>query len=156
MRWVNRTRIVRTRSIVVLLVPILAFQGCTDSDRSTQKPKTAPPAFTTPVVDLHAPGGKTLRFGIERCKVYRSVKAENTTSPWALLFQPAPYALPQSCVRERLAFDGEYVQIEIGTQAIGAGGCCTNYAAYRSRNGEDWEIRPATSITQWQKLDAKR
>ncbi|MGB7181769.1 MAG: hypothetical protein WBD51_07515, partial [Burkholderiaceae bacterium] len=34
------------------------------------------------------------------------------------------------------------------------GGCCTTYAAYRTRDGVTWEIRPATSIKTWQPLEA--
>ena len=71
-----------------------------------------------------------------------------------LLFKPAPYLLPKTCIRERLETDGDYLHIEIGTQAIGAGGCCTTYAAYRTRDGVTWEIRPATSIKTWKPLEA--
>jgi len=138
---------------IVLLSLIVFLPGCKDTERIGSKPPAITPVFTTPVVSLNVSGDKVLQFGIRSCKVFKAVKTKSSMSDWELLFEPAPYVLPQQCVRERLAFDGEYIQIEIGTQAIGAGGCCTNYAAYRSRNGEHWEIRPATSIKEWQKLE---
>jgi len=91
-----------------------------------------------------------MRFGIKDCHVFR---AYHDKENWEFLFKPEAYPLPQACVRERLEFDGQYIQIEIGTQALGAGGCCTSYAAYRSQDGQKWEIRPASSISQWQPLD---
>ncbi|GAB3284478.1 hypothetical protein [Parahaliea aestuarii] len=137
----------------------IALSGCTEAglshDPGTKIDSNIAPVFTTPISELKLAQGETAIFGIKACKVYRSVQRGNSAENWELLFEPAPYPLPQQCVRERLEFDGEYIQIEIGTQAMGAGGCCTNYAAYRSRDGENWEIRPATSITEWQALDRK-
>lgn len=49
---------------------------------------------------------------------------------------------------------GKFIQIEIGTQALGAGGYCTSYAAYRSHDGENWQTRPATSTTNCQERTA--
>jgi len=141
------------RMAIVFLSLIVFLPGCKDTERSGNNPPSVAPVFTTPIVSLNLSGDKVLQFGIRNCKVFKAAKTKRSMSDWALLFEPAPYLLPQQCVRERLAFDGEYIQIEIGTQAFGAGGCCTNYAAYRSRNGEHWEIRPATSIKQWQKLE---
>ena len=110
------------------------------------------PNFTTPPVKLPLAHGKAMSFGIKDCKVYRLTDAEGAAPRWSLLFKPAPYFLPQQCVREQLAFDGKYIQIEIGTQALGAGGCCTTYAAYRSQDGENWQVRRATSTEKWQVL----
>lgn len=110
------------------------------------------PNFTTPPVKLPLAHGKAVSFGIKACKVYRLPDAEGVPPGWTLLFKPTPYFLPQQCVREQLAFDGKYIQIEIGTQALGAGGCCTTYAAYRSQDGENWQIRRSTSTEKWQTL----
>lgn len=133
---------------------IAIFPGCKDTEQSGNKIPSEPPVFTVPVVSLKVSGGLAIQFGIRNCKVYTATQTKGPQLEWQLLFKPAPYVLPQQCVRESLAFDGQYIQIEIGTQAIGAGGCCTTYAAYRSRNGEDWEIRPATSIKKWQSLES--
>ena len=110
------------------------------------------PNFTTPPVKLPLAHGKAVSLGIKACKVYRLIDAEDAAPHWTLLFKPTPYFLPQQCVREQLAFDGKYIQIEIGTQALGAGGCCTTYAAYRSQDGENWQIRRSTSTGKWQTL----
>ena len=114
------------------------------------------PNFTTPPVKLPLAHGKAVSFGIKDCKVYRLTDAEGAAPRWSLLFKPVPYFLPQQCVREQLAFDGKYIQIEIGTQALGAGGCCTTYAAYRSQDGENWQVRRATSTEKWQVLDTPK
>ena len=154
----KNVRSYRSRQAFFVFTLIGLIYACTGSaspqDEEHELNTNMPPAFTTPVVELTLPHDKTILFGIKACKVYRLVRLGNTPKTWELLFKPAPYFLPQRCVREHLEFDGEYVQIEIGTQAMGAGGCCTNYAAYRSRNGENWEIRRATSIKEWQMLDA--
>ena len=146
--------------LVTLISMTIALHACTDGgsppDESQAPEPKKTPVFTTPIVEMKSANGKHMLFGIEACKVYRLMRAEDAPVTWELLFKPAPYVLPQQCVRERLEFDGAYIQIEIGTQAIGAGGCCTNYAAYRSRDGERWEIRPATSIAEWQALDTTK
>lgn len=110
--------------------------------------------FTKPILKLTLPKDNSSHvFGIKNCHVYKAAQTQNVVSDWQLLFKPAPYALPKTCVRERLEMEGEYLHIEIGTQAMGAGGCCTTYAAYRTLDGETWEIRPATSIKTWQRLE---
>ena len=91
--------------------------------------------------------GKFKRFGIRDCHVFRATPGRDSCD---LMITPDAYPLPQACVRERLEFNGEFIQIEIGTQAMGAGGCCTSFVGYRSRDGERWETRPATSIKDWQ------
>lgn len=110
-------------------------------------------AFTKPVIRLPLPDGSGYHlFGIKDCRVYRALQTNDGGGDWTLLFEPEFYLLPTACVRERLEVEGEFLQIEIGTQAIGAGGCCTTYAAYRTKHGSSWEIRPATSIQTWQPL----
>lgn len=142
-----------TFALVGLTVAIHACTGSASPRDAEQKPSVdMTPTFTTPIVELKLAREEPILFGIKACKVYRLMRPGKTPQDWELLFKPAPYLLPQRCVRERLEFDGEYIQIEIGTQAMGAGGCCTTYAAYRSRDGENWEIRPATSIKEWQAL----
>ncbi|MEM5516441.1 hypothetical protein WNY37_05735 [Henriciella sp. AS95] len=142
---------------ITLIGIMVAVTACTEPTPPThQAPDSLPaaePVFTTPTVALPLATGEPVLFGIKSCKVYKSSSSGGAPENWTLLFEPAPYPLPQQCVRERLEFDGEYIQIEIGTQALGAGGCCTSYAAYRSRDGENWEVRPATSITEWQVLE---
>lgn len=140
-------------SFIALIGFTVFFHACAKDQANTdQVSDPEPPTFTTPVVELPLANGGAALFGIKACKVYRSDSSETSAGNWTLLFEPAPYPMPQQCVRERLEFDGEYIQIEIGTQALGAGGCCTTYAAYRSRDGENWEVRPATSITEWQSV----
>nr|WP_321440585.1 hypothetical protein [uncultured Hyphomonas sp.] len=148
------------KTIKVLITSIgmaAAVTACSEPASPTnQTPDSSPsaePVFTTPTVELPLATGEPVLFGIKSCKVYRSAPSAGAPEIWTLLFEPAPYPLPQQCVRERLEFDGKYIQIEIGTQALGAGGCCTTYAAYRSSDGENWEVRPATSITEWQVLE---
>ncbi len=145
------------RTSILFIVLMAAVTGCTEpaspTPQSSGNAPSAEPVFTTPTVKLPLANGESVLFGIKSCKVYTSVSSGDAAETWTLLFKPAPYPLPQQCVRERLEFDGEYIQIEIGTQAMGAGGCCTTYAAYRSRDGENWEVRPATSITEWQVLE---
>ncbi|MEP3890422.1 MAG: hypothetical protein ABJN69_08130 [Hellea sp.] len=111
-------------------------------------------SFTTPVFKLTTNNNSRVTlFGIKNCHVYKAAQTEGRRGDWELLFKPAPYALPKMCIVERLEMEGDYLHIEIGTQAMGAGGCCTTYAAYRTLDGETWDIRPATSITTWQRLD---
>ncbi|WP_116364677.1 hypothetical protein [Parahaliea mediterranea] len=145
-------------ALAALMGAAIAVNACTKVgpalDSSAERDANQAPEFTTPVAELRLADGRVTLFGIKACKVYQSVMSGQARQGWELLFKPAPYPLPQQCVRERLEFDGEYIQVEIGTQAMGAGGCCTHYAAYRSRDGEHWEVRPATSITQWQPLEA--
>ncbi|GEM_PF-426363 len=152
----SRLQIVPRRnphSLIALFGFTMILHACTkDPTKTDQLSAPEPPTFTTPVVELPLANGRAALFGIKACKVYRSDPIEASAGNWTLLFEPEPYPMPQQCVRERLEFDGEYIQIEIGTQALGAGGCCTTYAAYRSQDGENWEVRPATSITEWQSV----
>lgn len=120
--------------------------------RSTTQSTTMPPSFTTQPVELPLAQGKAISFAIKACKVYTLTETRGTPTAWTLLFQPRPYLLPQQCVREHLEFDGKYIHVEIGTQALGAGGCCTTYAAYRSQDGKNWEVRRSTSAKKWQVL----
>ncbi|MGJ8562172.1 MAG: hypothetical protein ACSHXY_01360 [Alphaproteobacteria bacterium] len=150
-----------TPRLLCLFFLTLMFNACaeknTQTEHSGEKLNEAAQlqnTFTKPILEL--PSDKhnvTHIFGIKNCHVYKAVQTQNIVSDWQLLFKPAPYALPKTCVRERLEMEGEYLHIEIGTQAMGAGGCCTTYAAYRTLDGETWEIRPATSIKTWQLLD---
>lgn len=144
----------KRKQIIIYSCIFLGLQACGDESLPLQSDEVSPtPTFTSATVGFEADNLNDYRFGIDNCKVYKLKGGAATNPKWELLFKPAPYALPQQCVRERLDFDGEYIQIEIGTQALGAGGCCTTYAAYRSRDGENWEIRPATTITKWQVLE---
>ncbi|MEZ5986142.1 MAG: hypothetical protein R3B94_09340 [Hyphomonas sp.] len=144
----------RTR-LAFPLACIIALASCWQRpplrEEATTYPLPIAPDFSHPVVELPLEGGKAMLFGIKDCEVFR---ARPDSDSWDLMFKPAAYPLPQTCVRERLEFDGDFIQIEIGTQALGAGGCCTSYAAYRSRDGEIWQTRPATSITDWQEWTA--
>lgn len=145
----------KQKNLVLPLLCMMALVSCWQRPplREHASTYTLPeaPDFSHPVVELPLTGGKFMRFGIRDCEVFRATPGRDS---WDLMFRPDAYPLPQGCVRERLEFDGEFIQIEIGTQAFGAGGCCTSYAAYRSRDGENWETRPATSTTDWQEWTA--
>ena len=111
-------------------------------------------SFTTRVFKLNSnKNSSATLFGIKNCHVYKAAQTQGRRGDWELLFKPAPYALPKMCIVERLEMEGNYLHIEIGTQAMGAGGCCTTYAAYRTLDGETWDIRPATSVKTWQRLE---
>lgn len=146
-----------------LFVVIALLAACKDEGRKHGSRDTAGPkaenlqnSFTKPIVKIPHAGSNTYHlFGIKDCHVYQASQTQHTITGWQLLFKPAPYLLPKVCIVERLEMQNGYLHIEIGTQAIGAGGCCTTYAAYRSRDGETWEIRPATSIKTWQPLEVE-
>lgn len=119
--------------------------------------KTLERSFSKPVIRLALSSGSGHNLlGIKDCHVYKATEANGSSAEWQLLFKPAFYPLPTACIKERLEMEGEFLHIEIGTQAIGAGGCCTTYAAYRTLDGETWEVRPATSVMTWQPLDVRR
>ena len=144
-------------SFSLLLVWSL-LSACTEEEKldKDERTKATNPqmSLTKPAVALKSPdSGATHVFGMKNCHVYKGVQTQNEPEDWELLFKPAFYPLPKRCIVERLEMEGEYLQIEIGTQALGAGGCCTTYAAYRTQNGETWETRPATSIKEWQPLN---
>lgn len=123
-------------------------------DRDLTKVTNLQNTFTKPIVKISLAGGnKHNVFGVKNCHVFKAIQTQGTIYDWELIFKPAPYILPKMCIRERLEMEGRYLHIEIGTQAMGAGGCCTTYAAYRSLDGETWEIRPATSVKTWQPLE---
>lgn len=83
------------------------------------------PDFSHPVVDLPLKDGKFMRFRIRDCDVFPAVPGRDSCDP---MIRPDAHPLPQACVREPLEFNGEFIQIEIGPQAMGAGGCCTSFA----------------------------
>lgn len=144
--------------LLILCTVLIACDGDGATTRTGQqqtgKATSLQDGFTKPVVRIPLAGGNRHHlFGIKDCHIYKALQTGNVTGEWSLLFKPEPYLLPKACVRERLEMQGQYLQIEIGTQAIGAGGCCTTYAAYRTLDGETWEIRPATSIKTWQPLE---
>ena len=150
---------------ILLLFSILlllgTLGGCADETRgadtqseTVSKNQRLENSFTTPIVKLPSEDGFML-FGIKACHVYEAAQAQDAISDWELLFKPAFYPVPKQCVRERLEKEGAYLLIEIGTQGMGAGGCCTTYAAYRTKDGRNWEIRAETSRSEWQPLEKK-
>ncbi|MGB7183568.1 MAG: hypothetical protein WBD51_16635, partial [Burkholderiaceae bacterium] len=66
--------------------------------------------FTKPIAKIPLAGSNEYKlFGIKDCHVYKALQASNATGDWKLLFKPAPYLLPKTCVRERLEMEGGYL-----------------------------------------------
>lgn len=144
-----------TRLMIPLgLLSAWGLSACTGPDLGKQAPAatatSSSPAFEH-TLELRTADQTMVRFGLHHCKVYRLEPAQSDAG-WILLFELPPYPLPQRCVRQSLRLEEGSVQIEIGKQALGAGGCCSSFAAYRSQDGQHWETRAATSSTTWRKL----
>lgn len=53
------------------------------------------------------------------------------------------YPMFSACKIQKVSADAEYVTVELGRQAFGAGGCCATEGTWRSKDGKVWERRRA-------------
>ncbi len=100
-----------------------------------------PPKATAPVDNaqhfrftLH---GQAVHLAVDDCTVYL-VQADTVRER---ILKPPSYPLPSICQRQEISADSEYIHVELGRQAFGAGGCCATEGTWRSRNGTDWQRR---------------
>jgi hypothetical protein len=68
------------------------------------------------------------------------------------------YPMFSVCQRQEASVSEGYILVQLGRQALGAGGCCATEGTWRSRDGKTWERRQAgrwVSLEQPSALAAK-
>jgi hypothetical protein len=53
------------------------------------------------------------------------------------------YPMFSVCQRQEASVSEGYILVQLGRQALGAGGCCATEGTWRSRDGKTWERRQA-------------
>lgn len=51
------------------------------------------------------------------------------------------YPMFSVCSREEVSADADYITVDLGRTALGAGGCCATSGMWRTRDGHHWERR---------------
>jgi len=103
--------------------------------------KTPPaPAAADTATHFHAViGGTPIHLALEDCEVFFVAPDGGREKVLATDFYP----MPSVCKIQKAAADAEYITVELGRQAFGAGGCCATEGTWRSRDGKAWERRRA-------------
>jgi len=84
-------------------------------------------------------GGTPLHLALEDCEVFFVAPGDKREKVLATDFYP----MPSVCKVQKAAADADYITVELGRQAFGAGGCCATEGIWRSRDGKTWERRRA-------------
>lgn len=84
--------------------------------------------------ELH---GLPVHLALDDCEVFRVLPDGRREQVLTTDFYP----MLSVCQRQEVSADSEYVRVELGRQALGAGGCCATGGTWRSRDGQHRERR---------------
>lgn len=98
----------------------------------------APPAAQDKAIPFQAViAGNAIRLALDDCAVFRVLPDGSREKVLAT----DPYPMLSACKVQTIAADGDFITVELGRQAFGAGGCCATEGLWRSRDGVTWERR---------------
>jgi hypothetical protein len=84
--------------------------------------------------ELH---GVSVHLALDDCEVFRVLPDGRRERVLTTDFYP----MLSVCQRQEVSADAEYVLVQLGRQALGAGGCCATDGTWRSRDGQHWQRR---------------
>lgn len=114
--------------VSLLAVWLVVASGCGDN-----APARAPSGRT---FDFTL-GGRAVSLVLDDCEVFvAGAKGERER-----VVTTDFYPMFSACQREEISSDGEFIQVELGRMAFGAGGCCATSGTWRTRDGRTWERR---------------
>jgi hypothetical protein len=97
-----------------------------------------PPAATDRASHFRAVvGGLPVHLALEDCEVFVVSDDGGREKVLSTDFYP----MLSACARQEAASDAEFITVELGRLALGAGACCTTGGQWRSRDGRVWERR---------------
>lgn len=145
--------------LFMLLVGLLA-SGCSDDIEKmklNQEERDRILALQNPfgsnLVRLNTAGEQgDVLIGLKNCSVYRAEPEQGVVTEWVRLPEiDGSYPIPSACNRERIEYDGTYIEIEFCKTPIGAGGgCAGGISPHRSRDGKKWEVQVTKG--QWKPI----
>lgn len=81
--------------------------------------------------------GLPVHLALDDCEVFRVLPDGRRQRVLTTDFYP----MLSVCQRQDVTADSDYIRVELGRQALGAGGCCATGGTWRSRDGQDWQRR---------------
>lgn len=115
-----------------LLVSLLVYllSGCQDDP--------PPPGTVDAATHFQALlGGTPVHLALLDCEVF----LVGQDAPRERVLTTDFYPMPSVCMRQEISADADFVTVELGRQALGAGGCCATGGRWRSRDGVHWQRR---------------
>lgn len=82
-------------------------------------------------------GGMPIHLALEDCEVFFVAPDGGREKVLGTDFYP----MSSVCKIQNASADAEFITVELGRQAFGAGGCCATEGTWRSRDGKTWERR---------------
>lgn len=113
--------------------------------------KAPPPPATDAATHFQAVvGGAPIHLALEDCEVFLVAPDGGREKVLSTDFYP----MLSVCKRQNISADADFITVELGRQAFGAGGCCATEGIWRSRDGKTWErrrngkwVKPASPAT---------
>lgn len=108
----------------------------------------SPPSTVDSAIRFQAViAGSPIHLALDDCQVFR-IAADGLRDK---VLTTDPYPMLSACKVQKVSADGDFITVELGRQALGAGGCCATEGLWRSRDGIAWErrhngrwVKPAT------------
>ncbi len=132
--------------LLFMLLVSLFSAGCSDDIEKmklTEEERDRILALQNPfgsnLVRLNTAGEQGgMLIGLKNCSVYRAEPEQGVVIQWVRLPEiDGSYPIPSACNRERIEYDGTYIEIEFCKTPIGAGGgCAGGISPHRSRDGK--------------------
>ena len=80
---------------------------------------------------------KSIRLVLDDCEVFVVDGGDKREKVVTTDFYP----MFSVCSREEISADADYITVDLGRTALGAGGCCATSGTLRTRDGRHWERR---------------
>lgn len=90
--------------------------------------------------------GRPVHLALEDCEVFYVPPEGRRERVLSTDFYP----MFSVCQRQEASLSDGYILVQLGRQALGAGGCCATGGTWRSRDGRVWERRQADG---WVKVE---
>lgn len=82
-------------------------------------------------------GGRPVHLALDHCEVFFVTPDGRRERVLTTDFYP----MFSVCQRQEASLNDGYILVQLGRQALGAGGCCATGGVWRSRDGTTWERR---------------
>ena len=83
--------------------------------------------------------GESVFLILDDCEVFRVERSAAGRIEWTSLVKPEFYPFFTGCVRQSMTYKAGVLEVVLGRQAFGAGGCCASGGTYRSVDGRTWK-----------------
>jgi hypothetical protein len=114
-----------------LVVSAILLGGCDESPSTREKSVSEGRTFDFIL------RGNAVRLIVDDCEVFLSGPKGERERVVTTDFYP----MFSVCQREKISSDNEFIEVELGRMAFGAGGCCATSGTWRTNDGRNWERR---------------